>query len=134
MYALLSKPPKFQNPEAPQGPLAAVGGQWEARLEFGRGSASHTLVLEQHGANLQGTHHGEFVAGDLNGTVAGNQVRFRSSQKIQGTRLSYEFTGTVDGDKMSGMVDLGEYGDARWSAQRHQYREPGGVVRPLKNV
>jgi hypothetical protein len=64
--------------------------------------------------------------------VAADLIRFRSSQKIQGTRLTYDFTGTVTGDKMSGNVNLGEYGEARWSAERHHYRAPNGVIRPVK--
>jgi seryl-tRNA(Sec) selenium transferase len=134
LYAVLSKPPKFENPPVPQGETAAVAGQWQAEITFLRGSATHTLILEQQGATLVGTHRGEYVSGDLSGSVAANQVHFRSSQKIEGQRLSYEFTGTVDGDKMAGSVNLGEYGDARWTAQRHQYRTPGGVVRPVKSA
>ncbi len=132
LYALLSKPPKFENPPILAGEPVSVAGQWQAELQFIRGSALHTLIFEQHGDALVGTHQGEFVSGDLSGTVAANQVRFRSSQKIQGQRLSYEFTGTMDGDKMAGNVNLGEYGEARWTAQRHEYRTPGGVVRPVK--
>jgi hypothetical protein len=39
--------------------------------------------------------------------------------------LSYEFTGTVEGDTMGGKVNLGEYGEANWKAERHQYRSSG---------
>jgi len=62
------------------------------------------------------------VSGNLGGTVAENQVRFRSSQKIEGTRLTYDFrgtatgesmSGTATGESMSGTVNMGEYGDAR---------------------
>jgi hypothetical protein len=132
LYQVLAKPPKFENPAVPEGETVSVAGQWHLDLQFNRGSAIHTLILEQHGADLVGTHQGEFVSGDLSGKVIANQVRFRSSQRIEGQRLSYEFTGTVDGDKMAGNVNLGEYGAARWSAQRHEYRAPGGVVRPVK--
>ena len=125
LYAVLSKPPKFENPAPAASPSVSVAGQWEARLEFGRGSANHTIVLEQDGAKLAGTHHGEFYAGDLNGTLAGSQVRFRSSARVEGTRLSYEFSGAVDGDKMTGVVNLGEYGETTWSAQRHKYQPAG---------
>jgi uncharacterized pyridoxal phosphate-dependent enzyme len=122
LYALLAKPPKFENPPPPASPSVSIAGQWEARLEFGRGSANHAIVLEQDGAKLTGTHHGEFYAGDLTGAVSGNQVRFRSSMRVEGTRLSYEFTGAVDGDKMTGAVNLGEYGETSWRAERHKYR------------
>ncbi len=133
IYAALSKPPKMSEPESlPQGEPSAVAGQWETRIDFARGSANHILILEQQGSKLEGTHRGEFVSGDLRGAVAANRIRFRSSQKIQGTRLFYDFTGTVDGDKMAGNVTLGEYGEARWSAQRHHYQAPTGVIRPVK--
>lgn len=125
LYALLSNPPKFADPEPPASPSISVSGQWEARLEFGRGSANHTIVLEQDGSKLLGTHHGEFYEGDLSGTVSGNQVRFRTSTRVEGTRLSYEFTGVMEGDKIAGVVNLGEYGQTTWSAQKHKYQAGG---------
>ena len=99
-----------------------------------RGSASHALFLEQDGENLSGTHRGDLLAGDLRGAVAGSQVRFRSSFKYEGTRLNYDFDGRLENGKLAGVIDMGEYGKARWTAQRHQYGAPGGVVRPVKNV
>jgi D-glucosaminate-6-phosphate ammonia-lyase len=125
LYAVLSKPPKFDNPPTPQGQNASIAGQWDVKLEFGRGSASHTLMLEQDGAKLAGTHRGEFSAGDLAGTVAGNTVRFRSSLPTIGSTVSFDFNGTVDGEKLSGTVNLGEYGQTSWTAQRHQYQTGG---------
>ncbi len=132
IFAVLSKPPKFDNPEVPQGSPVSVSGQWDVKMDFVRGPANHTVVLEQDGSKLAGTHHGEFVHGDLNGSVAANQVHFRSSHKIEGTRLMYDFKGTVDGDKIAGVANMGEYGDVPWSAQRHHYQMPGGVIRPVK--
>jgi L-seryl-tRNA(Ser) seleniumtransferase len=126
LCAVLSKPPKFQDPEPAQPPNVSVNGQWEVRLEYGRGSATHTVILEQDGPKLQGTHKAEFQSGDLAGTVSGNTVRFQSSYRIEGQRLSYTFTGTVDADKMSGTVNMGEYGETTWTAQRHQYRPATG--------
>jgi len=133
LHQVLSKPPHVQAPpEPPQGDPAQVGGQWQVTMEFDRGSAIHTVVLEQNGANLVGTHNGEYVTGDLEGKLHANQINFRSTQRIEGQMLSYEFSGVVDGDKMGGDVDLGEYGAARWTALRHQYHVPGGIVRPVK--
>ena len=127
LYAALSKPPKFENPAPPpQGQPVTVAGQWDVRLEYGRGSANHTLMLEQDGGKLVGTHHTEFYATDLNGTVAANQVRFQTSVQIQGQRVSYAFTGTVEGEKISGTVAMGEYGETTWTAEKHKYRPTGG--------
>jgi L-seryl-tRNA(Ser) seleniumtransferase len=126
LYALLAKPPKIADPpRPPQGQLVSVAGQWDVRLDFVHGSANHTLMLEQDGTKLMGTHHGEFAAGDLSGAVAANTVRFQSSLGTEGTRVSFQFSGTADGGKMSGTVALGEYGEARWTAEKHQYRSGG---------
>lgn len=122
IHALLSKPPKIAEPEAPQAPAVQVSGQWEVHLEFGRGSATHTLLFEQDGPKLVGSHRGEFQAGDLAGTVSGNSLHFRSSLPTLGSRVGFEFAGKVEGDKISGTVNLGEYGQTTWTAQRHQYR------------
>jgi L-seryl-tRNA(Ser) seleniumtransferase len=121
LYAVLSRPPKFESPSIPSGEPASVAGQWSLEMQFLRGSAVHTLILEQHGTQLLGTHRGEFVSGDLTGSVNASEVQFHSIQRIQGQTLSYVFTGTVTGDKMAGKVNLGEYGEAEWDAQRHEY-------------
>jgi D-glucosaminate-6-phosphate ammonia-lyase len=126
LYALLSKPPRFENPAPlPEGQPVSVAGQWELKLDFVYGSADHTLLLEQDGAKLVGTHRGEFASGDLSGSVAANTLRFQSALGTEGTRVSFQFSGTAEGDKMSGTVALGEYGEARWTAQKHQYRAGG---------
>jgi hypothetical protein len=133
LHQVLSKPPHFDAPPAPpQGDPVSVAGQWQVNLQFDRGDAIHTIVLEQTGADLVGTHNGEYGSGDLLGQLHVNQIRFRSSQRIEGQMLSYDFKGIVDGDKMGGDVGLGEYGSARWTAERHHYQAPGGVVRPVK--
>ena len=134
LVAVLSKPPKFENAAIPQGTPATVEGQWDVLITFGRGTAHHTLVLEQNQTALVGTHRGEYVEGDLSGTVAFNQVQLRSSQKMEGTRLTWDFLGSVSADTMEGSVNMGEYGEARWSATRHRYQAPGGIVRPVKTV
>jgi hypothetical protein len=127
LYEVLSRPPKFGDPAPPpNGQPTLVSGQWEARLEFGRGSANHTLILEQSEAKLQGTHHTEFYATDLSGSIAANTVQFQSSWRIEGQRLSYTFDGTVSGDQMKGTVNMGEYGETTWTAQRHKYSVVSG--------
>jgi D-glucosaminate-6-phosphate ammonia-lyase len=121
LYGVLSKPPRVEAPAPPGGPAANVAGQWDVKLEFTYGSAAHSVALEQEGERLVGTHHAEFAVGDLSGTVTGNKVSFRSSIPTEGTRVSFLFTGTVHEGKMSGTVALAEYGEARWTAERHHY-------------
>ncbi len=132
LAGVLAKPPRFAVEPLPEGAPAAIAGQWNVMIDFQRGSAEHTFLLEQTGGKVVGTHRGEYVSGDLSGAVAASLVRLRSSRKIHGTRLFCDFMGTVEGDRMSGTVNMGEYGEAKWSAARHQYHAPGGVIRPVK--
>jgi len=37
-----------------------------------------------------------------------------------GDALNYRFSGTVDGDTMTGSLDMGEYLKATWSASRRE--------------
>jgi D-glucosaminate-6-phosphate ammonia-lyase len=132
LYATLAHPPALPRIEPAQPAAVSVAGQWDVTIDFTRGSAAHTFTLEQKDDALVGSHRGEFLTGDLKGAVSGSDVRFRSSHRIEGTRLSWDFTGTASGDTMQGQVSMEEYGTARWSAVRHRYRTPGGVVRPVK--
>lgn len=118
--ALLAKPPQDDFSHAP--PAVNVAGQWDAELEFVLGRAKHRLVFEQreNGA-LAGTHFGETLSADLRGAVEGKEVWFRSGHRIEGTSIGYEFTGLLEGDTLAGTVELGEYGQARFTARRHNY-------------
>lgn len=104
-----------------QPPAATIAGQWDVHLDFGRGSAMHTLVLEQDGNKLLGTHRGEFDQGNLTGSITGTQVRIRSSIPTLGSRIAFEFAATLENGQLKGTVNLGEYGQANFTAQRHKY-------------
>jgi L-seryl-tRNA(Ser) seleniumtransferase len=132
---MLSQPPQISRAVKSAASTAQVDGQWDLHLDFVLGGAEHSLFFQQEGESLVGAHQGEVTAGDLSGFVEGDEVHFRSSHPYEGTRFSFQFRGKVSGDTMSGEVDLGEYGPARWSAKRHEYRGPNRrPVRPVKNV
>jgi D-glucosaminate-6-phosphate ammonia-lyase len=126
LYAVLSNPPKKTPEPPPAAPSTNVAGVWEVKMDFQYGSIAHRVSLEQQdGGKLAGVHHGEFASGDLNGTVAGNRVRFQSSLPTEGSRVAFAFDGTEQGGKMAGTVGLGEYGEAKFTAERHTYPTGG---------
>jgi hypothetical protein len=53
------------------------------------------------------------------GTIEGNKVTLRSSKPIVGNSLSFIFSGTVQGDTMSGDIHMGEYRTATFTAKRN---------------
>ena len=122
LRAVLASPPKINAPAKPSGALANVDGQWKLSMKYFCGAADHELVFEQKDAMLVGTHRGDILEGDLRGSVEGPEVRFSSRHRYEGTSLGYDFIGKVEGDRMSGTVQMGEYGVAEWTAERHRYR------------
>jgi L-seryl-tRNA(Ser) seleniumtransferase len=109
------RPRKFAKPKS------NISGRWDVDVRFTVGQAQHHLFLEARGNDLVGTHVGAVTRGSVRGTIDGDRVRFRSVLPIEGSNLSYTFTGRVQGDRMEGDLDLGEYPSAKWSAARHAY-------------
>jgi len=124
LYAVLTS---AQGKPAADPPLAApavdLSGQWDVHIEYAASSSDHTLSLHQRGNEIDGAHGGDFVSRDLTGTIEGDIVRIRSSYaESHGDALNYSFSGKVTGDAMSGMLELGEYLGARWTARRRVAR------------
>jgi D-glucosaminate-6-phosphate ammonia-lyase len=117
LYQLFSTPtPSKSRTLAP--PSAPIAGRWDVEVKYAVGSSRHTLFLETEENQVTGSHLGWKLKGDLRGTIDGAQVHLRSRFPYEGTTLSYEFSGQVAGNSMSGEVSLGEYGRANWTARR----------------
>jgi D-glucosaminate-6-phosphate ammonia-lyase len=111
--------PKGLKKQEPSAPSAEIAGRWDVSVKYDSGSAEHKLFLSTKGNKVTGTHIGWAFEGELRGTIDGEKVDLRSSLPAGGQRLSYEFSGRVAGDTMTGEVELGEYGRAKWTAKRH---------------
>lgn len=119
LYEVLSNPPKMKEPSG--SPAADLTGEWNLQMEFSASSADQTLVLQQVGNILSGTHYAFYAARNLTGSIYGTTILIRSSYTENGVRLNFEFSGEINGERMSGKVSLGEYGMARWSAERKKF-------------
>ncbi|MBS1826647.1 MAG: aminotransferase class V-fold PLP-dependent enzyme [Acidobacteria bacterium] len=118
LYEILSKAPAPREKPQRAKPSGDVAGLWESVIHFKVGSARHSFYLDAKGNNLSGQYTGRLVKGALKGHLDGNKVEFSSSGKFEGTSLQYTYKGTFDGSRMSGVVDLGEYGAANFTATR----------------
>jgi L-seryl-tRNA(Ser) seleniumtransferase len=122
---LAAKRPDWK-PETLKTGAADLTGRWDVKIEFAAGSSEHAFHVRQQGNQLMGTHQGDFVARDFNGSISGNDVRISSSVgEVHGAALSYRFTGKIEGDKMSGALEMGEYLGAKWTASRHSFGRGG---------
>jgi uncharacterized pyridoxal phosphate-dependent enzyme len=118
LFAALSHPPKFSAPEIPQGAPANIAGIWKVQMKYLCGEGSQRFLLEQKDGEVTGVHQGEIYVGNLTGKVNAQQVSFRSMMPVGGNDITYTFSGTADGNSMSGAVGMGEYGHAQWLATR----------------
>lgn len=100
-------------------PAANIDGAWDVDIEYEVGGARHKLFLAVTQNQIAGTHQGWAYEGDLKGQIDGNQVKFRSTLPADGNVLNYTFSGSVAGPAMTGELQIGEYGRARWRATRH---------------
>jgi D-glucosaminate-6-phosphate ammonia-lyase len=100
-------------------PTVDISGVWDVDIEYEVGSSRHKLLLVAHGNRVTGFHEGWAYRGELTGEMGGSGVKLRSSLPADGNHLSYVFSGVVTEDEISGDVELGEYGRARWRARRH---------------
>jgi L-seryl-tRNA(Ser) seleniumtransferase len=118
--SILSNAPKLEPARPPAPPVADISGQWDVQITYAASSSTHRLAITQRGHRLEGMHFGNFVARDLRGGIRGRAVRISSGLSgRQGDSLGYSFVGTIDGNAMSGSLNLGEYLTATWSAKRH---------------
>jgi len=96
----------------------AVDGTWNLTMDTPMGERASTLTVKAVGGTLEGTQSAEGqTAGIVDGAVDGNNVRWKVSI-TQPMPLTLEFAATVDGDAMSGTVQLGMFGSSPFRATR----------------
>jgi hypothetical protein len=96
----------------------AVDGTWNLTMDTPMGERSSTLMVKAAGGKLEGTQSAEGqTANIVEGTVDGNNVGWKVSI-TQPMPMTLEFSGAVDGDAMSGSVQLGMFGSSPFRATR----------------
>ena len=126
IHAILSAPRPTNESKPPAAAAADLTGRWDVHLEFAAGASDETLYVKQEGNQIAGTHQGAFVTRDCHGTIAGDEVMIASSiGEVHGAALSYHFTGKLDGDTLSGALNMGEYLDGKWTAKKHVFGRQG---------
>jgi hypothetical protein len=96
---------------------AKVDGAWDFSSESPRGTMTQTLTIQQDGATIKGTLKGQRGEAPLQGTVTGNKVSFTVTRDTPNGTFTIEYTGTVDGDSMTG-TSHSERFDGKWTAKR----------------
>jgi hypothetical protein len=97
---------------------AKVAGKWNGALQLEAISSKPALTFVQDGEKITGTYQGYYGASSIDGTVKEKEISFTVTYNIEGSKVQAFFTGTVDGDTMSGKVEFEGAGSGTWSAER----------------
>jgi hypothetical protein len=96
----------------------AVDGKWEIVINSPLGAQKASLDIQTSGNALTGTQQAAQGSGPLeNGKVDGNSLAW-SAKITNPMPLTLDFTGTVDGDKLSGSVKAGAFGSFPFTGNR----------------
>jgi hypothetical protein len=114
----LHNPGHFENPPTYAGSTASLAGTWNVSIHYVRGVGQQQFFLKQDGKMLSGEQKGELFNAPLHGQVDADHVMLKSVMRPNGYYVQYTFTGIVSGNSFSGDVNLGEYGNATFTATK----------------
>ncbi len=93
-------------------------GNWRIVIDSPMGKQESSLTLAESGNKLTGRQSSSFGEGDiLNGTIDGNQANW-SIEMTSPFKILLAFSAVVDGDKISGVVNAGAFGDSPFQGSR----------------
>jgi hypothetical protein len=96
----------------------AVDGDWNITMQTPMGERTSKLALKSAGGGLSGTQAADGNATDIfDGSVKGNDVAWKI-KIVNPMPLTLEFTGTVDGNAISGRVSAGMIGSWTFAGTR----------------
>lgn len=89
-----------------------ISGAWNVKVTGEAGNADQKITLRQVGSKITGTFKGPRQSGTIEGTVDGNQIKFRVR-----ARVPLDYVGTIEGDTMKGVL-TGRGKTGNWVATR----------------
>jgi len=101
----------------------SVAGNWDAMMNTPGGTVPLKLVFVVDGEKLTGTAKRSRGDVALVGTVKGSDISFSYTIDYNGNPFTVSFSGKVDGDKINGVVTMGNT-DESWSATRAKADTP----------
>jgi hypothetical protein len=95
----------------------SVDGTWKLSMTTPMGTQTPTLILASNGSALSGTMEGAQGTVEIeDASVDGNSVSWTITAAQMAMKVN--FSGTVDGDKISGKAVIGGMGEATFEGVR----------------
>ena len=97
-----------------------ISGTWEMTIQTPRGEERKSeMTIEQDGEKIKVTmpgFRGDEMTGE--GTVKDNKVEWTINISTPRGDFSITYSGTVEGDTMSGEAAMGDFGSMEWTAKK----------------
>jgi D-glucosaminate-6-phosphate ammonia-lyase len=93
-------------------------GTWNCLTDSPIGKGTPTLVLQQDGEKITGQYQSSFGEFKIMGSSQGSDFELHILLLIRGTTTSMIFKGKIDGDKISGVIDMKSRGKGTFTGER----------------
>jgi len=95
----------------------SITGTWNMAVETSQGSGNPVFVLKQEKDTLvTGTYSGIFGEFPVKGSLVGDKIKL----VVKTTDVTMEYTGTVNGNSMSGKVAYTGYGEGTFTGKKKE--------------
>jgi len=95
-----------------------IAGVWEVTMAGPQGEITQTVTFTQDNAVIKVKMESPMGEAEGEGTVEGNDAKWSISISTPNGDFTIGFKAKIDGDKMTGEMDLGEMGPMAFSGQR----------------
>jgi hypothetical protein len=95
----------------------SADGNWKITINTPMGARTVNSSIKTDGATFTGSTTSEMGSQDISGSVDGDTLKWKFDI-TNPMPMTLEFEAKVDGDKMSGNVKLGMFGNAPLSGER----------------
>ena len=112
---------EIKKKEAKKGEKAEVNvsGKWEVEIKTEMGTFTMTVEFVQEGSDLSGKLMSQFGTAEFSdGVVSGNEISFDVTISFGGQDIDLSFSGTVEGDTITGTVIQAGMESAEFTAKR----------------
>lgn len=103
-------------------PVTNLVGQWDLEVDFLSSRVRQKLFIDKQDGNwITGVYSSDFSERPFNGSIDGGELKIQCNWNVPGDRILTVFHGNVNGDMISGNIDLHEFLTAKFTAKKHVF-------------
>jgi hypothetical protein len=104
---------------APSGTSAVdITGTWAFQVVTEAGTRTPTVIFKQDGEKLSGTYKSQLGEAPLTGQIKDKDFSFQVTLTLEGNPITIAYTGTVDGNAVSGRVSVADLGSGTFTGKK----------------